>query len=129
MTCWASLTRATLPDDRSRCAAAAVDRAGERCLTGPQNPAVYVVEDAHWIDDVSESMLADFLTMIPQTPSLVLITYRPEYHGALTRVADIHTISLVPLSDSDTATLVADLFGADPTIEALGRRVAETGRR
>ena len=33
-------------------------------------PAVYVVEDAHWIDEVSESMLADFLAVIPQTPSL-----------------------------------------------------------
>ena len=28
-------------------------------------------------------MLADFLTVIPQTPSLVLVTYRPEYQGAL----------------------------------------------
>ena len=31
-------------------------------------PAVYVIEDAHWIDEVSESMLADFFTVIPQTP-------------------------------------------------------------
>ena len=44
-------------------------------------PAVYVVEDAHWIDEVSESMMADFLTVIPQTPSLVIVTYRPEYAG------------------------------------------------
>ena len=50
-------------------------------------PAVYVIEDAHWIDEVSESMLADFLTVIPQTPSLVLVTYRPEYRGALAQVA------------------------------------------
>ena len=49
-------------------------------------PAVYVIEDAHWIDEVSESMLAEFLTVIPQTPSLVLVTYRPEYRGALSRV-------------------------------------------
>ena len=49
-------------------------------------PAVFVIEDAHWIDEVSESMLAGFLTVIPQTPSLVLVTYRPEYRGALTRV-------------------------------------------
>ncbi|MFZ3267325.1 MAG: adenylate/guanylate cyclase domain-containing protein, partial [Mycobacterium sp.] len=34
-----------------------------------ESPAVYVVEDVHWIDEVSESMLADFLTVIPQTPS------------------------------------------------------------
>ncbi len=52
----------------------------------PANPGGVVVEDAHWIDEVSESMLADFLTVIPQTPSLVLVTYRPEYEGALTRV-------------------------------------------
>jgi predicted ATPase len=42
-----------------------------------ETPAVFVIEDVHWIDEVSESMLADFLTVIPQTPSLVLITYRP----------------------------------------------------
>ena len=49
-------------------------------------PALFVIEDAHWIDAVSESMIADFLSVIPRTPSLVLITSRPEYHGALTRV-------------------------------------------
>ena len=32
-------------------------------------PAVYIIEDAHWIDEVSESMFADFLTVIPQTHS------------------------------------------------------------
>src|SRR5271166_6515530 len=32
-------------------------------------PAVFVIEDAHWIDEVSESLLAGFLTVIPQTPS------------------------------------------------------------
>ena len=44
-------------------------------------PTVYVIEDAHWIDEVSESMLAEFFAVIPQTPSLVLITYRPEYRA------------------------------------------------
>jgi class 3 adenylate cyclase len=51
-----------------------------------ETAACYVIEDAHWIDEVSESMLADFLTVIPQTRSVVLVTYRPEYQGALTRV-------------------------------------------
>ena len=44
---------------------------------GAQNPAVYVIEDVHWIDEVSESMLADFLTVIPQSQSMVLITSAP----------------------------------------------------
>jgi predicted ATPase len=51
-----------------------------------ESPAVYVVEDAHWIDEVSESMLVEFLTVIPQTPSLMLLSYRSEYEGALTRI-------------------------------------------
>jgi hypothetical protein len=73
-----------------------------------------VVEDAHWIDEVSESMIADFLTVIPQTASLVLITYRPEYEGALARVHGAQTITLAPLSDPETTALVSQLLGQDP---------------
>jgi hypothetical protein len=78
--------------------------------------AVYVIEDAHWIDEVSESMIAEFLAVIPQTPSLVLVTYRPEYRGALSRVAGAQTIALAPLSDSETAALVCELLGSDPSV-------------
>ena len=71
------------PDARRRRLTALVHAAS----LAREQPAVYVVEDAHWIDEASESMLAEFLAVIPQTPSLVLITYRPEYQGVLTRVA------------------------------------------
>src|SRR5262249_34476857 len=67
------------------------------------HPALFVVEDAHWIDAVSESMLADFLTVTARTPSMVLITTRPEYAGALTRAHAVQAIALAPLGDSDTA--------------------------
>ncbi|MGO9352643.1 MAG: hypothetical protein ACLP3C_18165, partial [Mycobacterium sp.] len=66
------------PDARRRRLTALVNATS----LGRHVPAVYVIEDAHWIDEVSESMLAAFLTVIPQTPSLVLITYRPEYEWA-----------------------------------------------
>jgi hypothetical protein len=87
-------------------------------------PSVYVIEDAHWIDEVSESMLAEFLTVIPQTPSLVLVTYRPEYEGALTRVHGAQTIALAPLSDPETATLVTELLGSDPSVAAVRALIA-----
>jgi predicted ATPase len=51
------------PDARRRRLTALVNAAS----LARQAPAVYVVEDAHWIDEVSESMIADFLTVIPQT--------------------------------------------------------------
>ena len=88
-------------------------------------PAVYVIEDAHWIDEVSESMLADLVTVIPQTRSLVLVTYRPEYTGALSRVPGAQTIALAPLSDPETAALVSQLVGSDPSVAGLGQMIAE----
>jgi class 3 adenylate cyclase len=89
-----------------------------------ESPAVYVVEDAHWIDEVSESMLVDFLTVIPQTPALMLLSYRPEYEGALTRMHGAQTVALAPLSDSETAALVSELLGPDLSNGALGQTIA-----
>ncbi len=109
------------PDARRRRLTALVNAAS----LARETPAIYVVEDAHWIDAVSESMLADFLTVIPQTPSLVLVSYRPEYEGALTRVHGRQTIALDPLSDSETAALVSELLGPDPSTSRLGQTIAE----
>jgi class 3 adenylate cyclase len=90
------------------------------------DPVVYVIEDVHWIDEVSESMFADFLTVIPQTHSVVLITYRPEYEGALTRVHGAQKISLAPLTEGETTQLLDELLGADPSVTAIGALI--TGR-
>jgi adenylate cyclase len=87
--------------------------------------AVYVVEDAHWIDEASESMLADFVAVIPRTPSLMLITYRPEYMGALTRAQGTQTIALRPLTDEQVSTLSTELLGADPSLTGLTALVAD----
>ncbi len=88
-------------------------------------PALFIIEDAHWIDAVSESMLAEFLTVIPRTPSMVLITSRPEYEGALTRVRGAQAIALAPLGDSDTATLLGELLGSDPSVGELAAIITE----
>ncbi len=109
------------PDARRRRLTALVNTAS----LARKSPAVYVIEDAHWIDEVSESMIADFLTVIPQTPSLVLVTYRPEYGGLLSRVQGAQTISLAPLSDPETATLVAELIGADPSVRDVAALIVE----
>ncbi|HYB39707.1 MAG TPA: adenylate/guanylate cyclase domain-containing protein [Mycobacterium sp.] len=91
-------------------------------------PVLHVIEDVHWIDEVSESMLAGFLTVIPQTPSMVLITYRPEYRGVLANVPGAQTISLAPLSDSETAVLLDELLGTDPSVGGIKALVAERAR-
>jgi class 3 adenylate cyclase len=88
-------------------------------------PALYIIDDAQWIDEVSESMLADFLAVVPQIPTMVLITYRPDYQGALRRVPGAQTKALDPLSDSDTAALLGELLGSDPSVGNASAAIAE----
>jgi predicted ATPase len=109
------------PDARRRRLTAMINAAS----LARAEPALYVIEDAHWIDAVSESMLADFLSVIPRTPSMVLITSRPEYAGALTRVHGAQTIALAPLGDSDTVALLGELLGPDPSVAELAAIIAD----
>lgn len=109
------------PDARRRRLTALINAAS----LARQTPLVYIIEDVHWIDEVSESMVADFVTVIPQTHSLVLISYRPEYRGALGNVPGAPSIALAALSDSETAALVSELLGPDPSVGALATMIAE----
>jgi class 3 adenylate cyclase len=109
------------PDARRRRLTALVNAT----MLARTEPALFIIEDSHWIDAVSESMLADFLTVIPRTPSMVLITFRPEYEGALMRVHGAQTIALAPLGDSDTTALLGELLGSDPSVGELATIIAE----
>jgi adenylate cyclase len=109
------------PDARRRRLTALVNGAWLARAT----PAVFVIEDAQWVDDISESMLADFLAVVPQTPTVVVITHRPDYRGALTRAAGAQTIALAPLSNSDTTALITELLGTDSSVDELSMTIAD----
>ncbi|WP_445162692.1 ATP-binding protein [Mycobacterium sp. Dal123C01] len=87
--------------------------------------ALYVIEDAHWIDEVSETMLADFLAVIRQTRSMMLITYRPEYEGALAAIPGAQTIALRPLNTAQTVALIGELLGTDASVHGLAEVISE----
>ncbi|HEX3286798.1 MAG TPA: AAA family ATPase [Mycobacterium sp.] len=109
------------PDARRRRLTARIKTA----MLARTEPAVYIIEDAHWIDAASESMIADLLTVVPRTPLMVLVTTRFQYEGALTRVPGAQTIALAPLADSDTTTLLNELLGTDPSLGELAATIAE----
>ena len=109
------------PDARRRRLTALINTA----TLARTEPALFIVEDAHWIDVVSESLLADFLTVVLRTPTMVLITSRPEYDGALTRVRGAQAIALAPLGDSDTVALTGGLLGSDPSVGELASIIAD----
>ena len=109
------------PDARGRRVAQMI-KAG---LLARRAPALYVIEDVHWIDESSEAMLAEFFSVISHTHSMVLLTYRPEYRGRLSRLAGSQTIAISPLSDAQTATLTAEMLGSHPSVRKLSDQVIE----
>lgn len=109
------------PDARRRRLSALLNTAS----IARSRPVLYVIEDVHWVDQVSEAMLADFLAVIPRTRSLVVVTYRPEYAGVLSRSPRSQTITLEPLADSDIAALSGGMLGSDPSVTSLIGLVAE----
>ena len=88
-------------------------------------PTLYVIEDAHWLDGVSESMIEALFSVLPRTHSLALLTYRPEYRGVLARTPDSRTVVLAPLDVSDISLLTTKLLGKDPSVAGLSVQVAE----
>ncbi len=112
---------AITPDARQRRLAALLKAA----VFARKTPTLYVIEDAHWIDEASESMLAEFIAAVPLTRSLVLITHRPEYRGALSRAPGARTIALAPLTVAQTVALTTALLGTHPSVTGLAAHVAE----
>ncbi|KAA1431115.1 AAA family ATPase [Mycolicibacter arupensis] len=87
-------------------------------------PTLFVIEDTHWMDVVSESLIADFLAVVSHTSSMALITYRPEYRGALTQLPSAQRIVLAPLDDSDITSLMGQLLGPHPSVTELAAIIA-----
>ena len=54
-----------------------------------------------------------------------VISYRPEYRGALSRVPGVESITLAPLSDSETAALVTELLGPDSSVSEVATMIAD----
>ena len=48
-----------------------------------QQPLVVVVEDLHWIDEMSEEALATVVDVVAAAPILLVATYRPGYAPSL----------------------------------------------
>jgi adenylate cyclase len=90
-----------------------------------EQPALYIVEDVHWIDNASEAMLTEFAAVVPHTRSMLLVSYRPEYSGTLGHLTGAQTIALRPLNIPQTSSLIDELLGPDRSVRWLADHIAE----
>jgi adenylate cyclase len=88
-------------------------------------PAIYIVDDAQWIDGVSEALLADFAKLVPRMRATLLVVHRPHYSGALAHIPGAHQFTLAPLSDSHIGELINGLLGEHPSVRTLSAVIAD----
>ncbi len=86
---------------------------------------VTVVEDLHWMDEGSATLLGELISSVAGTSTLAIVNFRPEYRGEWSAVEAYTEIALEPLGPDDTAALLADLAGADPSLDGLAELIHE----
>jgi adenylate cyclase len=98
-----------------------------RLVSNParRKPLVLVVEDLHWIDEGSQTMLSGLIDGFEGTRTLVLVNYRPEYAPPWGDNPHWQAIELAPLRQGDTRELLRDLAGEDPSLDGLDEPIHE----
>jgi adenylate cyclase len=90
-----------------------------------RSSTVIVVEDLHWIDEGSETLLGELLGAVEGTQTLVVVNFRPEYEPGWSGPPDYHELALQPLGLDDTRELIGDLAGGDPSLDGLAEHLHE----
>src|SRR5262249_42141678 len=86
---------------------------------GQREPGVLFFEDLHWWDAGSEAFLENQVEVIPGTRTLILMTFRPEYHAAWMQKSYYRQLPLLPLGREAISELLEDLLGQDPSLAGL----------
>jgi class 3 adenylate cyclase/tetratricopeptide (TPR) repeat protein len=93
-----------------------------------EKPVIVVIEDLHWIDDVSQEFISFFLQSIENERVTVVLTHRPEYHPLIGASPNQTAISLTQLAGRESEALAAELLEASGLSEDLTEAVsARTG--
>jgi predicted ATPase/class 3 adenylate cyclase len=94
-------------------------------VPGRTNVVVNVMEDLHWMDEGSEQLVAEVVSAVEKTATLVLVNFRPEYQADWADSPIYRRLPLLPLGPDSTKELLADLAGEDPSLDGLAELVHE----
>ncbi len=87
-----------------------------------KQPLVLLIEDLHWIDELSRDALAQAISTLDRARIMVVVTYRPDFQPSWRVAVPFTQLSLRPLEDDHVAAIVrARAGGALP--RELERRI------
>jgi tetratricopeptide (TPR) repeat protein len=88
-------------------------------------PFILVVEDMHWADFESQSLLDAIVDGLGNTQLLIIVTYRPEYQNRWSRHSYYSLVQLRRLENSASDRLLKILLGDSADLHPLRRRMIE----
>jgi predicted ATPase len=86
-------------------------------------PTVLLLEDLHWIDGQSETVVQALMSLATTRPLLVLLTWRTEYAPDWLAGFDVLRIWLRSLNAASANTLLDNLLGTAADLDALKTRI------
>lgn len=84
-------------------------------------PLCLLIEDGHWLDDSSRELLDLLVLSLANQPILLLVTARPGFRHTWDDLTYFHRLTVEPLDEARTHTLVRDYF--EPHDAALALKV------
>ena len=92
---------------------------------GRVQPLMVVVEDLHWIDTETQTLLDGLIGAMPRARVLLLINYRPEYRHGWVNKSWYRQIRIDALATDTAEQFLGALLGDDPALDPLKRLLIE----
>ena len=94
-----------------------------------RQPVLMIFEDVHWIDPTSLEVLGRTVDRIKTLPSLLIVTFRPEFNAPWVGQPHVTSLTLSRLGEREAAAIIAGLVGnmvlpADVMAEIVERTTA-----
>jgi class 3 adenylate cyclase/tetratricopeptide (TPR) repeat protein len=86
-------------------------------------PLLLVVEDLHWVDSETQSVLDGLVDALPASRLLLLLNYRPEYRHGWGGKTYYRQVGLASLAARTATALLDALLGADESLASLKREL------
>jgi len=83
-----------------------------------RGPALVLLEDLQWFDEGSEAFLPHLVEAVPETRTMLLVNFRPEYTASW-QPRFYRQVALGPLDSDAIAELLEHRLGTSPTLQPL----------
>lgn len=111
----------TAQQQRERIIAALVEQV---LALAQQRPALFILEDAHWVDPSTETLIGEILAAIGPAAVMVLITHRPVYLPVWKGSPHLTSIAMNRLSREQGMEIVRAIGGTSLAEVVAGRILA-----